>query len=100
IHQRTQHTSPNTTLFRSLSVSDAPPGQPFNFAAFAIPAAGQWGNAARDSIIGPNQFSLNASLSRVIRVGERHNIDIRFDAQNARSEEHTSELQSPYDLVC
>ena len=28
-------------------------------------------------------FVINASLGRVIRVGERHNIDIRFDSQNA-----------------
>jgi hypothetical protein len=66
-----------------LSVNDASPGEPFNFAAFALPAAGQWGDAGRDTIIGPNTFSLSASLSRVIRVGERHNIDIRFDAANA-----------------
>jgi len=66
-----------------LPVNDAPAGQPFNFAAFALAPLGQWGNAGRDTIIGPTQFSLNASLGRVIRVGERHNIDIRFDASNA-----------------
>jgi hypothetical protein len=66
-----------------LPVTEALPGQPFNFAAFAIPAAGEWGNAGRDTIIGPAQFSLNASLGRVFRVGERHGIDLRFDATNA-----------------
>ena len=43
-----------------LSVTDAPAGQPFNYAAFAIPAAGQWGNAGRNTIIGPGLFGLNA----------------------------------------
>ncbi|MDE3165049.1 MAG: TonB-dependent receptor, partial [Acidobacteriota bacterium] len=57
-------------------------GQPFNFAAFAVPAAGAWGSAGRDTIIGPTQFGLNASLGRVIRIGERKNLNIRFDATN------------------
>jgi hypothetical protein len=65
------------------SVSDALAGEPFNFAAFAIPVAGTWGDAGRDTITGPAQFSLNASLGRVIRVGERHSVDLRFDANNA-----------------
>jgi len=29
------------------------------------------------------QFALSASLGRVFRIGERKNIDLRFDAQNA-----------------
>ena len=66
-----------------LPVTDAPAGQPFNYAAFAVPAPGQWGNAARDSIIGPTQFGLNASLGRVIRIAERKNLNLRFDVQNA-----------------
>jgi hypothetical protein len=64
-----------------LPANDSPAGQAFNYAAFTIPD-GTFGTAGRDTIIGPNQFSLNASLSRTIRVGERHNFDIRFDSQN------------------
>ena len=59
------------------------PGQPFNYLAFAVPAAGQWGNAGRDTITGPMQFALNASLGRIFRLTERKNIDLRFDATNA-----------------
>jgi len=66
-----------------LPVNDAAPGQPFNYLAFAIPAAGQWGNAGRNTITGPTQFSLNGSLGRTFRVTERKSIDLRFDAQNA-----------------
>ena len=33
-------------------------------AAYAAPPAGQWGDAARNSIIGPNQFSMNGSMAR------------------------------------
>jgi hypothetical protein len=66
-----------------LPANDAPAGEPFNFAAFTLPVNGQWGTAGRDTIIGPSQFSLNGSIGRVFRVGERHNIDLRFDATNA-----------------
>ena len=66
-----------------LSVDDAAPGQPFNYFAFVVPAAGQWGSAGRDTITGPIQFALNASLGRNFRLTERKNIDLRFDATNA-----------------
>jgi hypothetical protein len=42
-----------------------------------------WGNAGRDTITGPTQFSLNGSLGRTFRVTERKSIDLRFDATNA-----------------
>jgi hypothetical protein len=66
-----------------LPVNAAAPGQPFNYLAFTTPAAGQWGNAGRDTITGPTQFSLNGSLGRTFRVTERKSIDLRFDATNA-----------------
>jgi hypothetical protein len=66
-----------------LPANDAVAGQPFNFGAFELPTPGQWGTAGRDTIIGPSQFNLSASLGRVFRIGERHNIDLRFDANNA-----------------
>ena len=57
-------------------------GQPFNLAAFAVPATGTWGTAGRNTIIGPNIWSLNGSLGRVFRLGERRSADVRFDANN------------------
>jgi len=66
-----------------LPANDAPAGEPFNYAAFALPAKGEWGTAGRNTITGPMQFGLSASLGRVFRIGERKNIDLRFDAQNA-----------------
>ncbi len=63
---------------------DAPSGssQPFNLGAFAVPVSGHWGNAGRNTIIGPNIWGLNASLGRVFRLGERRSVDLRFDATN------------------
>jgi len=67
---------PDTT---GISVQAAPPGRHLNPAAFAAPKAGQWGTAGRNSIVGPAQFSLNASLARTFA----DNLDLRFDSTNA-----------------
>src|SRR5262249_52102913 len=61
------------------SIYAAPPGFFLNPAAFRTPAAGTWGNAARNSITGPSQFSLNASLGRSFPWRDRYNIDVRLD---------------------
>jgi hypothetical protein len=53
-----------------------------NPAAFAAPAAGEWGNAARNSITGPGQFSLNASLTRSFKLTERVSMDLQVNATN------------------
>jgi trimeric autotransporter adhesin len=53
-----------------------------NPAAYAVPMPGQWGNAGRDSIIGPDQFTLNASIGRTFRLEGRLNLDLRVDATN------------------
>jgi hypothetical protein len=60
----------------------APAGLHLNPAAFAAPVLGQWGDAGRDSITGPAQFSFNASMARTFRVSDRLNLDLRFDSTN------------------
>ncbi len=57
-------------------------GPPLARSSYAAPATGRWGNAARNSMTGPRQFMMNASLSRTIRSGDRINTDIRIDATN------------------
>jgi hypothetical protein len=61
----------------------APPGFFLNAAAYAPPAPGQWGSAGRNSITGPSQFGLNASLSRTFQMSDRLSLDLRVDATNA-----------------
>jgi hypothetical protein len=61
----------------------APDGLHINPAAFAAPPPGYWGNAGRNSITGPVQFTLSASLGRTFRVSDRLNLDMRVDATNA-----------------
>jgi hypothetical protein len=70
-------------LYTGAPLYDAPPGLYLNPAAYAPPPAGQWGNAGRDTITGPRQFSLNASLARTFRISDRVSTDLRLDANNA-----------------
>jgi hypothetical protein len=57
-------------------------GYYFNPAAFAIPEPGRWGTAGRNSVRGPKQFTLNASITRTFPWGGRRNWDFRIDVTN------------------
>jgi len=57
-------------------------GRNLNLAAYAPPPVGQWGDAGRNSITGPAQFTVNASMARTFRLSDRWNADLRFDATN------------------
>jgi len=68
--------------YTGASIYAAPAGLFLNPAAYTPPAPGQWGNAGRNSIIGPTQFALNASLGRTFRLHGRLNLDFRIDSTN------------------
>jgi hypothetical protein len=61
----------------------APSGLFLNPAAYVPPAARAWGNAGRNTITGPAQFTLNASLGRTFRLSDRYSLDLRVDSVNA-----------------
>jgi len=61
----------------------APAGLSLNPDAFRSPASGQWGNAGRNSIIGPSQLGVNTSMARTFRLGDRFNADLQINATNA-----------------
>ena len=69
--------------FTGANLYDAPPGLFLNPAALAAPLPGEFGNAGRDSITGPSQFSFNASMARTFRLNNRLNLDLRVDSTNA-----------------
>lgn len=54
----------------------------FNPAAFTTPAAGQFGNASRNSIEGPGTVSVNSSLSRTLQLGSTRTLEFRATASN------------------
>jgi hypothetical protein len=70
---------PDTT---GASLHAAPAGLHLNPAAYAAPLPGQWGTAGRNSIAGPDQFTLNASLARTFRMKDHLNLDVRVDSTN------------------
>jgi trimeric autotransporter adhesin len=53
-----------------------------NPAAIGAPAAGQWGNAGRDSMRGPFQFSINGQMQRAFRIRDRFNLQLNITANN------------------
>ncbi len=57
-------------------------GAHVNSAAFAAPAPGAWGTAGRNSITGPNQFSLDSGMQRTFRPNKRFFLDARVEATN------------------
>ena len=66
---------------------DAPPGYYLNPAAYAAPAPGEWGNAGRNSVVGPAQFIFNANIARTFQWTERVSFDWRIDATNLLNRE-------------
>jgi hypothetical protein len=54
----------------------------FNEAAFAVPAAGTFGNAGRNLLNGPGLSNVNFSLGKTFAIGELVRLQIRADAQN------------------
>lgn len=64
------------------SLYAAPPGRFLNPAAYKAPPLGQWGDARRNSITGPSQFSLDASMVRTFRLKSKVNLDAQIAATN------------------
>ena len=62
-------------------------GYYLNPAAYTAPASGQWGDAGRNSVTGPTQFTLNAGLARTFQFTERVSLDWRIDATNVINRE-------------
>jgi hypothetical protein len=69
--------------FTGQDLYHAPAGFNLNRAAVAAPARGNWGNAGRNSITGPRQFVVNASVGRMFRATDRVSFDARIDIANA-----------------
>jgi hypothetical protein len=56
--------------------------QYFNTAAFSIPAAGTFGNSARNLVTGPGSRQLNAQFSRDLRLGGNRVMSLQLNANN------------------
>src|SRR5207248_11665824 len=87
---------PYTTLFRSgcLDFDDADPTNPAVCSAVATTTTTTLGDTTTTTIA-PAPCG-DVTGDRVVNVGDA----LVVSQLDIRSEEHTSELQSPYDLVC
>ena len=55
----------------------------FNLAAFTIPASGTYGNAGRNTIVGPNRLTMNLGFGRSFRVhDDRKRLEVRVESTN------------------
>jgi hypothetical protein len=62
------------------------PGYFLNPNAYAVPSAG-FGNARRNSIEGPDTFSLNANMLRTFRLHSHYSLDAQLTASNVLNHE-------------
>ena len=70
--------------YPNLSSGDRDPLHFFNTSAFILPPAGEFGNAARNTITGPGSFQMNFALNRGIRFGKdgQRRMDLRWEVNN------------------
>jgi hypothetical protein len=55
----------------------------FNLAAFTTPPSGQFGNAGRNTIPGPNLVAVNAAFGRSFQFGDtRRRLEFRAEGNN------------------
>jgi hypothetical protein len=53
-----------------------------NIAAFTTPANDVWGDAGRDTVVGPTLFQIDAALQKDTTINERMGLVFRFDVFN------------------
>jgi trimeric autotransporter adhesin len=66
-----------------VTLADPTINQWFNTAAFVEPPPGTYGDAGRNSIIGPGAVILNLALAKDFAWGETQNFQVRWQASNA-----------------
>ena len=64
------------------SISNRTPDKYFNTGAFALQPAGQFGNAGRDTIRGPNFYQFDASMIKTTKLTEAQQLEFRAEFFN------------------
>jgi hypothetical protein len=65
-----------------VALSDPTITEFFNTAAFALPAQGTFGDAGRNTIIGPSSHQVNAAITRDVMLGGRRSVTVGVNALN------------------
>jgi hypothetical protein len=89
---------PNLIADPNLPGSQRVPLAFFDTAAFAVPAAGTFGDAARDAVTGPGSFSTNLSLMKGMRFGkdQTRRLDISLRTTNIFNHPNFSGLDTSF----
>jgi hypothetical protein len=89
---------PNLVSDPNLPASQRTPFVFFDTAAFAVPAAGTFGDAARDVVTGPGTFSTSLNLMKGIRFGrdQTRRMDISFRTTNVFNHPNFSGLDTQF----
>jgi hypothetical protein len=66
-----------------IGIGDPSVGQWFNTRAFSVPVPGTFGNAGRNTIIGPGTVLFNIAMAKNIPLKDMMGFEIRLEAQNA-----------------
>jgi hypothetical protein len=69
-------------------LEDRTAGRWFNTAAFAPNTAGSWGDTPRGVLRGPAYWNIDLALSRVLRFGSEHRLELRAEAFNLTNRVH------------
>jgi trimeric autotransporter adhesin len=77
----------NVVTSQPLGISNPTTGEWFNTAAFCVPGPGcpggtTYGDAGRNIILGPAQFTFNMSVNKTIVIRESRSLDLRLTANN------------------
>ncbi len=72
----------------------------FNLNAFTVPAPGTYGNAGRNTIPGPDFFTLNLAFARSFSLGERRrSIEFRVESNNVLNHVNFTNLYTVVNAV-
>lgn len=71
----------------------------FNLAAFAVPAAGTYGDAGRNTIPGPGLFSMNLAFARSFNLSERRRVEFRVQGTNVLNNVNYTNLYTVVNAV-
>jgi trimeric autotransporter adhesin len=80
----------------NLPASQQSPLHFFDTSCFVVPPAGQFGDAARNTIQGPGTFTVNFQISKEFLFGKDHNrrLDVRWEVTNLTNTPNLSGLST------
>jgi hypothetical protein len=87
----------NVVPGQSVSLSNPSIGEWFNTAAFVAPPAGQYGDARRNSIIGPGTKLFDMAFTKLFPLKESRSLEFRAQATNIFNKPNYSSLGTVVD---